>query len=37
MTIELAKLPPLMLDWIGPDYMTKEQIALRGDHVPCYP
>jgi transposase len=37
MTIELAKLPPLMLDWIGPDYMTKEEFALRGDDVPCYP
>ena len=37
MTIELAKLPPLMLDWIGPDYVTKEEFALRGDDVPCYP
>ncbi|MGH2272446.1 hypothetical protein ACQ9LF_11650, partial [Anaerohalosphaeraceae bacterium U12dextr] len=37
MRIELAKFPPLMLDWIGPDYMTKEKFALRGDDVPCYP
>jgi len=37
MTIELAKLPPLMLDWIGPDYVTKEKFSLRGDDVPCYP
>jgi len=36
MTIELAKLP-LMLDWIGPDYMTKEEFSLRGEDVPCYP
>jgi hypothetical protein len=37
MTIELAKLQPLMLDWIGLDYLTKEKFALRGDDVPCYP
>jgi|GEM_PF-6458206 len=37
MTIELAKLPPLMLDWIGPDYTTKEEFSLRREDVPCYP
>jgi hypothetical protein len=30
MTIELAKFPPLMLDWMGPDYLTKEKFTLRG-------
>jgi hypothetical protein len=37
MDIELARLPPLMLDWLGPDYITKEEIFLRGYDVPCYP
>lgn len=37
MTIELAKLQPFMLDWIGPDYITKDEITLRGYDVPCYP
>jgi hypothetical protein len=35
--IAVAKLPPLMLDWLAPDYATKEQLQLRGYHVPCYP
>jgi hypothetical protein len=37
MTIELAKLQPLMLDWLGPDYITKEEYVLRGDDVPWLP
>ncbi|MBM4104050.1 MAG: hypothetical protein FJ263_08365, partial [Planctomycetes bacterium] len=37
MTIELAKLQPLMLDWLGPDYVTKAEYALRGDDVPWLP
>lgn len=37
MTIELAKLQPLMLDWLGPDYITREEYALRGDDVPWLP
>ena len=37
MTIELVRLPPLMLDWLGPDYITKEELSLRGYDVPCYP
>jgi len=35
--IALARLPPLMLDWLGPDYATKEELLLRGYDVPCYP
>jgi len=26
-----------MLDWLGPDYVTKEEYALRGDDVPWLP
>jgi len=37
MTIELAKLQPLMLNWLGPDYITKEEYVLRGDDVPWLP
>ena len=33
----VAKLPPLMLDWLGPDYITKDELSQRGDDVPCYP
>jgi transposase len=33
----IAKLPPLMLDWLGPDYITKEELSLRGYVLPCYP
>jgi transposase len=33
----IAKLPPLMLDWLGPDYVTKEELLLRGYDLPCYP
>jgi len=35
--IALARLPPLMLDWLGPDYATKEELLLRGYDLPCYP
>ena len=37
MNIELAGLPPLMLDWLGPDYITRDELSLRGYDVPCYP
>jgi len=37
MTLELVRLPPLMLDWLGPDYMTREELTLRGYDLPCYP
>jgi len=33
----LARLPPLMLDWLGPDYATREELSLRGYDVPWYP
>jgi len=35
--IELVRLPPLMLDWLGPDYITRDELSLRGYDVPCYP
>ena len=37
MNIELVRLPPLMLDWLGPDYITHDELDLRGYDVPCYP
>jgi len=37
MSLELVRFPPLMLDWLGPDYVTKEELSLRGYDVPCYP
>jgi hypothetical protein len=37
MDIELVKLPALMLDWLGPDYITRDELSLRGYDVPCYP
>jgi hypothetical protein len=37
MNMELARLPPLMLDWLGPDYITRDELSLRGYDVPCYP
>jgi len=33
----VARLPPLMLDWLGPDYITKDELSQRGYDVPCYP
>jgi len=35
--IELVRLAPLMLDWLGPDYITRDELSLRGYDVPCYP
>jgi len=35
--IELVRLPPIMLDWLGPDYIAKEEVALRGYDVPWLP
>jgi len=35
--LPLARLPPLMLDWLGPDYATKEELLLKGYDLPCYP
>lgn len=26
----VVRLPPLMLDWLGPDYMTRGELSLRG-------
>ena len=36
MDLELARLPPVMLDWLGPDYITRDELSLRGYDVPCY-
>jgi hypothetical protein len=33
----LARLPPVMLDWVGPDYITRDELSMRGYHLPCYP
>jgi len=35
--LALARLPPLMLDWLGPDYATREELLIRGYDLPCYP
>ena len=35
--IELVRLPPIMLEWVGPDYITREELAIRGYDLPCYP
>ena len=37
MDLSLARLPPVMLDWLGPDYITRDELDLRGYDVPCYP
>ena len=29
--------PALMLDWLGPDYATREELLIRGYDLPCYP
>lgn len=37
MNIAIARLPPLMLDWLGPDYITRDELSQRGYHVPWLP
>lgn len=37
MNLELVRLPPVMLDWLGPDYITRDELSLRGYDLPCYP
>ena len=37
LNIELVRLPPIMLDWASPDYITREELSLRGYYLPCYP
>ena len=37
LNIELARLPPIMLDWVSPGYITREELSLRGYDLPCYP
>jgi hypothetical protein len=32
-----AEPPPLVLDWLGPDYITKDELSQRGYDVLCYP
>jgi transposase len=33
----LPRLPPLMLDWLAPDYFERDEIRQRGYDVPCHP
>jgi len=33
----LLGLPPLMLDWLAPDYITRDEIKQGGYDVPCHP
>jgi len=33
----IVKLPALMLDWLGPDYATREELLIKGYDLPCYP
>ena len=35
--LQLVRLPPVMVDWLGPDYMAKEEYALRGYDLPWLP
>ena len=35
--IAIARLPPIMLDWLGPDYITRDELSLRGYDVPWFP
>jgi hypothetical protein len=37
MNPQLPRLPPLMLDWLSPDYIEHDRIQHRGYDVPCYP
>ncbi len=37
MNLAIARLPPLMLDWLGPDYITKDELSQRGYDVPWFP
>ena len=37
MNIELVRLPPIMLDWLGPDYITRDELDIRGYDVHCLP
>jgi hypothetical protein len=35
--LPVARLPPLMLNLLEPDYVTKDELTQRGYHLPCYP
>jgi hypothetical protein len=35
--LALARLPPLMLDWLGADYATREELLIRGTIYPVIP
>jgi hypothetical protein len=30
-------LPPLLLDWLGADYATREELLIGEYDLPCYP
>ena len=36
-TPQLPRLPPLMLDWLAPDYIERDEIKQRGYDVPWHP
>ena len=33
----LPRLPPLILDWLAPDYIERDELTQRGYHVPWHP
>ena len=35
--LALARLPPLMLDWLGADYASREELLIRGTIYPVIP
>lgn len=35
LNIDIAKLTPIMLDWLEPDRIRRDKLSLRGYHVPC--
>jgi hypothetical protein len=37
MVLDLVKQPLLMLDGLGSDYITRDELSLMGYDVPCYP
>jgi transposase len=34
---QLARLPPLILDWLAPDYIERDELTHRGYYVPWHP
>jgi transposase len=36
-SMQLVRLQPIMLEWVGPDYITKEEFAIKGYDLPWLP